>query len=113
MAFISRRIWYDRQKILGLISVFGKVEDHREVYKLLVEAKKAEPLLDFRYDLREYVRFSADEGFVHDDIEALASLGYLEETESLKLTRFGKDYLKKSARSISKDIEVFRKIKPS
>lgn len=105
----TAQIWGDRQRILELISILGKVEGPREVYRLFVKAKEINPLLEFRYDVREYVRFSADEGLIHDDIEALLALGYLEESESLKLTPLGESYLKDV--KPSDGIEVFTKLK--
>ena len=109
MPFTPQQIWYDRQRILELILVVGKVRDHREIYKLLVEAKKIKCSPKFRYDLREYVRFSITEGFVHDDVEALLSLGYLKESASLKLTELGKKYLEEAGPS--EDFEIFKQLK--
>ncbi len=107
--FTAAEIWNDRQQILELVKIRGKVKNHREIYQLFVKTKEANPFFGVRYDVREYVRFSADEGLVHDDVEALLSLGYLNGYASLTLTKLGKDFLNKAKPSDS--IEFFKKLK--
>lgn len=110
VSFTPKQILYDRQRILELVSIVGGIRDHVEIYRLLVKAKQLEPNLQFRYDLCEFVRFSVTQGLIHDDVEALISLGYLEDTgKAIKITDLGKEYL--NNRSPSKDREIFQRVK--
>lgn len=120
------QLWEDWQKILELIDVFGEVkyeyerthkevENRETVYGMLVEAKQKTPSVSFnRYDLREFVRFSPEQGFVAGDVLGLMRLGYLKEEGDyftgfvVRLTDFARKELKRF--KPSEDREAFKSL---